>query len=162
MTTQTPEYITAEKPAIELFQALGYEYFDASTFDPRESISDVVLEDNFLSAIKKLNDLTLIDKSTTLNLSQKEELKLAHGEIFKNKQHIALTLDKKFAPEIADYDASSYQIGKITYYCSNATSMINYIPLNFFICEEIITDKTKTVDERLLEYVKKMIKLNKD
>lgn len=55
MTTQTPEYITAERPAIELFQALGYEYFDASTFDPRESISDVVLQDNFLSAIKKLN-----------------------------------------------------------------------------------------------------------
>lgn len=55
MATQTPEYITAEKPAIELFQALGYEYFDASKVDPRESISDVVLEDNFLSAIKKLN-----------------------------------------------------------------------------------------------------------
>ena len=126
-----------------------------------DSINKLVNK-SLIPYIKKHNDLTLIDKSTTLNLSQKEELKLAHGEIFKNKQHIALTLDKKFAPEIADYDASSYQIGKITYYCSNATSMINYIPLNFFICEEIITDKTKTVDERLLEYVKKMIKLNKD
>lgn len=55
MATQTPEYITAEKPAIELFQALEYEYFDASKFDPRESINDVILQDNFLSAIKKLN-----------------------------------------------------------------------------------------------------------
>jgi len=55
MTTQTPEYITAEKPAVELFQALGYEYFDASTSDPRESINDVILRPNFLASIKKLN-----------------------------------------------------------------------------------------------------------
>ncbi|MES2961787.1 MAG: hypothetical protein V4694_05330 [Pseudomonadota bacterium] len=130
----------------------------------KETVASInkLVNKTIIPYIKKHNDLTLIDKSTALNLSQKEELKLAHGEIFKKKKHIALTLDKKFAPEIADYEASSYQIGKITYYCSNATSLINYIPLNFFLCEEIITDKTKSIDERLLEYVKETIKLNKD
>lgn len=55
MQTQTPEYITAEKPAIELFQAMGYEYFDASVFDPRESINEVILKDRLLASIQKLN-----------------------------------------------------------------------------------------------------------
>lgn len=55
MTTQTPEYITSEKPAIELFQALGYEYFDASVADPRGSINEVILKDRLTDIQKKLN-----------------------------------------------------------------------------------------------------------
>lgn len=55
MTTLTPEYITSEKPAIDLFQSMGYEYFDASVSDPRESINEVVLKDRLLTAIQKLN-----------------------------------------------------------------------------------------------------------
>lgn len=55
MTIKTPEYLTSEKPAIEIFQSLGYEYFDASVSDPRESINEVVLKDRLLNSIKKLN-----------------------------------------------------------------------------------------------------------
>jgi len=55
MTIQTPEYIYSEKPAIELLQKLGYEYFNAAEFDPRDSINDVILKDRLLESLKKLN-----------------------------------------------------------------------------------------------------------
>ncbi|MBU1389726.1 MAG: type I restriction endonuclease subunit R [Proteobacteria bacterium] len=55
MTPITPEYLQSELPAIQLFEKLGYKYFDGSKHDERESISEVILEDRLKSAIKKLN-----------------------------------------------------------------------------------------------------------
>ena len=52
---QTPEYLYSELPAIELFTKLGFDYFDASTLDIRESISEVILEDRLRSSLLKIN-----------------------------------------------------------------------------------------------------------
>lgn len=53
--SQSPEYIHSELPAIELFQQLGYQYFNASQNDERSGITEVVLKNRLLTAIKKIN-----------------------------------------------------------------------------------------------------------
>ncbi len=55
MSQNTPEYLQSELPAIELFRKLGYDYFDASKEDNRESINEVVLEDRLRSSLMKIN-----------------------------------------------------------------------------------------------------------
>jgi len=55
MTSQTPEYLQSELPAVQLFQRLGYEYIDGSMNDERTSISDVILETRLLDAIRRIN-----------------------------------------------------------------------------------------------------------
>ena len=50
-----PEYIHSELPAIELFQKMGYHYFDASKRDERSDITEVILKDRLLASITKLN-----------------------------------------------------------------------------------------------------------
>lgn len=51
----TPEYIHSEQPAIELFQSMGYAYYDASQMDEREDITEVLLNDRVKAAIKRIN-----------------------------------------------------------------------------------------------------------
>ncbi len=53
--SQSPEYIHSELPAIELFQKMGYQYFDASKHDERSDITEVLLKDRLLASIVKLN-----------------------------------------------------------------------------------------------------------
>lgn len=53
--SQSPEYIHSELPAIELFQQMGYQYFDASKQDDRSDITEVLLKDRLLASITKLN-----------------------------------------------------------------------------------------------------------
>lgn len=53
--SQSPEYIHSELPAIKLFQQMGYQYFDASQQDERTDITEVILKDRLLAAIKRLN-----------------------------------------------------------------------------------------------------------
>ena len=53
--SQSPEYIHSELPAIKLFQQMGYQYFDASQQDERTDITEVILKERLLAAIKKLN-----------------------------------------------------------------------------------------------------------
>jgi len=55
MMNHTPEFIQSELPAIQLFQRLGYAYFDGSINDERASINDVILETRLKDAIKRLN-----------------------------------------------------------------------------------------------------------
>ncbi|ACN15052.1 HsdR2 [Desulforapulum autotrophicum HRM2] len=55
MTSQTPEYLQSELPAIQLFQKLGYTYLDGSTNEERSSIREVILESRLKGAIKRLN-----------------------------------------------------------------------------------------------------------
>lgn len=52
---QSPEYIHSELPAIELFQKMGYQYFDASKQDERSDITEVLLKDRLMASITKLN-----------------------------------------------------------------------------------------------------------
>ena len=53
--SQTPEYLYSELPAIELFKKLGFNYFDASIGDTRESINEVILEDRLRPSLLKIN-----------------------------------------------------------------------------------------------------------
>ncbi|WP_323584403.1 type I restriction endonuclease subunit R [Aliarcobacter butzleri] len=52
---QTPEYLYSELPAIELFKKLGFNYFDGSLADTRESINEVILEDRLRQSLLKIN-----------------------------------------------------------------------------------------------------------
>ncbi len=53
--SQTPEYLYSELPAIELFKKLGFNYFDASIADTRESINEVILQDRLRQSLLKIN-----------------------------------------------------------------------------------------------------------
>ena len=53
--SQTPEYLYSELPAIELFKKLGFNYFDGSIADTRESINEVILEDRLRQSLLKIN-----------------------------------------------------------------------------------------------------------
>lgn len=50
-----PEYTYSELPAIQLFQQMGYQYYNGSQKDEREKISEVLLKDRLLAAIRQLN-----------------------------------------------------------------------------------------------------------
>jgi type I restriction enzyme R subunit len=63
---QSPEYIYSELPAIELFQAMDYQYYDGSTHDERTDITEVVLRERLLSALVRINpwlDTTNLQKA---------------------------------------------------------------------------------------------------
>jgi type I restriction enzyme R subunit len=51
----TPEYIHSELPAIELFKKLRYQYYDGELTDERDDITEVILKDRLLKAIKRIN-----------------------------------------------------------------------------------------------------------
>lgn len=51
----SPEYTYSELPAIELFQQLGYAYYNGSIQDEREDITQVILEDRLKDAIQRIN-----------------------------------------------------------------------------------------------------------
>jgi type I restriction enzyme, R subunit len=51
----SPEFSHSELPAIQLFQQLGYQYFDATKHDERTDITEVILKDRLLNSIKKIN-----------------------------------------------------------------------------------------------------------
>ena len=51
----SPEYIHSELPAIELFKKLNYEYYDCELTDERDDITEVILKDRLLKAIKRIN-----------------------------------------------------------------------------------------------------------
>lgn len=53
--SQSPEFIHSEQPAIELFQQMGYQYYDASKTDERKDITEVILKDRLLASIQRIN-----------------------------------------------------------------------------------------------------------
>lgn len=82
--SQSPEYIYSELPAIELFQQMGYQYFDANQHDERTDITEVLLRDRLLASIKRLNpwinannlnkaynELTTITGASLMEINQK-------------------------------------------------------------------------------------------
>jgi type I restriction enzyme, R subunit len=96
----SPEYIHSELPAIELFQQMGYQYFDASKHDERLDITQVVLNDRLRTAIKKLNpwindnnlnkaftEVTTVNGTSLMEINQKI-WELIRGGTFTVKQVI--------------------------------------------------------------------------
>lgn len=82
--SQSPEYIHSELPAIQLLQQLGYQYYDASKQDEREDITEVVLKNRLLAAIKRINpwindnnlnkaflELTTVNGASLMEINQK-------------------------------------------------------------------------------------------
>lgn len=80
----SPEYIYSELPAIELFQQMGYQYFDANQHDERTDITEVLLSDRLLASIKRINpwinannlnkaynELTTITGASLMEINQK-------------------------------------------------------------------------------------------
>ena len=53
--SSSPEYLHSELPALELFQKMGYEYYNATVQDERDDITDIVLNDRLKAAIKTIN-----------------------------------------------------------------------------------------------------------
>ena len=53
--SNSPEYLQSEKPAIQLFQKMGYQYYDASIQDEREDITQIILRDRVLESLKRIN-----------------------------------------------------------------------------------------------------------
>ncbi len=51
----TPEYLLSEQPAIELLQQLGYEHLTGIPADARESANEVILYQQFATALVKIN-----------------------------------------------------------------------------------------------------------
>ncbi|WP_017732540.1 type I restriction endonuclease subunit R [Nafulsella turpanensis] len=98
--SQTPEYIYSEAPAIELFQSLGYQYYNAAQQDEREDITEVILKDRLLDAIRRINPwinesnlnkafekLTNIQGASLMEINQKV-WELLRGPVYNVKQVI--------------------------------------------------------------------------
>ena len=98
--SQSTEYIHSELPAIQLFQQLGYEYFDASKHDERADTTEVVLKDRLLAAIKRRNpwindnnlnkaytEVTSVHGASLMEINQKI-WELIRGGTFRVKQVI--------------------------------------------------------------------------
>jgi len=52
---QSPEYIHSELPAIGLFQKMSYHYHNGEMLDERNDITEVILRQRLLDAIKRIN-----------------------------------------------------------------------------------------------------------
>lgn len=53
--SNSPEYLHSELPALELFQKMGYQYYNGTTHDERMDITESILKDRLSLAIKRLN-----------------------------------------------------------------------------------------------------------
>ena len=49
------EYQYSEHPAIQLFQRLGYQYLNGKENDERHDLSEVILKNRLITAIRTLN-----------------------------------------------------------------------------------------------------------
>lgn len=99
--SQSPEYIHSELPAIALFKQMGYHYFDGCKHEERESITEVLLKERLLSAIKRINpwinesnlgkaynELTTVNGASLMEINQKVWA-LIRGATYSVKQVIA-------------------------------------------------------------------------
>ena len=92
--SQTPEYIHSEKPAIELFKTLGYSYLNGAEMSERDDITEVILKDRLLSAIKRINPwidddnlVRVFDEITTYSGNSLMENNQAIWDLLKGKTY---------------------------------------------------------------------------
>jgi len=97
MTSQVPEYLQSELPAIDLFQKLGYEYIDGSTNDERGSISDVILETRLIDAIERINPW--LNKNNVKNAHKEITSVLASSTIEANERIHKLLSCQEYTPK---------------------------------------------------------------
>ncbi|MGH1338929.1 MAG: type I restriction endonuclease subunit R [Aureispira sp.] len=96
----SPEYTYSELPAIELFQALGYQYYNANKEDERNSLHEVLLKERLEQALKRLNpwlnasnlnkaveQVTLVTGTSLMEINQ-TIWNLIRGAVFTVKQVI--------------------------------------------------------------------------
>ena len=82
--SNSPEYKYSEGPAVELFQRMGYQYFNGEQHDERGDITEVILKDRILKAIQRLNpwinssnldkafnELTTVTGTSLMEINQK-------------------------------------------------------------------------------------------
>jgi type I restriction enzyme, R subunit len=92
--SHSPEYLYSELPAIELFKKMGYQYYDGCMEDERVDLTEVVLTNRLLAAIKKINpwisDNNLqkaYEKITTLNGASLMEINQQAWELIKGETY---------------------------------------------------------------------------
>ncbi len=96
----SPEYIHSELPAIELFKQMEYQYYDASKQDERNDITEILLTERLVKAIKHLNpwindnnlnkainEITTVTGASLMEINQKI-WELIKGDTFSVKQVI--------------------------------------------------------------------------
>src|SRR5690554_4020080 len=99
--SQSPEYIHSELPAIALFKQMGYQYFDGCKHEERDNITEVLLKERLLAAIKRINpwinesnlgkaynELTTVNGASLMEINQKV-WSLIRGGTYSVKQVIA-------------------------------------------------------------------------
>jgi len=114
MSQNTPEYLQSEFPAIKLFQKMGYDYFDGSKEDHRNSINEVILEDKLRSSLTKINPWLkgntlekVVRRITTVQASTLMEANQTIYELITKKDSITEKPTPDSHPEpvfIIDYD----------------------------------------------------------
>ena len=96
----SPEYLLSELPAIELFEKMGYQYYNGTQVEERNDITEVVLLKRLIASVKKLNPWMnenslnkAIDRITSVSGASLMEInqniwEVINGESFNVKQVI--------------------------------------------------------------------------
>ena len=142
-------------------ESFAYVINKLNSQDTVESLN-LYVRDVMNPAIKKHDNIHIIDQSTLLNQKQKNELKLVHAEIFGNEQHAFLYYSAKLLPGFANIDLQKFRVGKITVKCAAAQTLINYIPVSLSLCEEGSDDDWISLETKVISYTKDLMKLNGD
>lgn len=154
--SKSPEYLNSELPAIDLFQQMGYQYCDASKLDERSDITEVILKDRLLAAIKRLNpwindnnlnkafnELTSITGASLMEINEKV-CELLKGATLTVKQ--VIDEEEEFLPvQYIDYtnpDNNDYLIinqikfhGKYQHSIPDLVVYINGLPIGVIECK---------------------------
>jgi len=136
-------------------------YAKYAAADTVESINKSFI-DHLLPEIKKKNPHKIMKEITSLTTEQKAELKKVHDYAFGNEKISFLSFNINLEPGEAVYEHQEYRVGKITTKCIGATTLINYIPLTFVICEDKTSEDWRDLDKKIRDYTKSIIKLNSD
>ncbi len=154
--THSPEYIYSELPAIELFQKMGYQYYNGAQVEERNDITEVVLKDRLIRAIQRINpwindnnlnkafnQLTTVNGASLMEINQKI-WELIRGANYSLKQ--VISGEEAFHPvHFIDYlnpDNNDFLVvNQIKYYGKYQNSIpdlmayINGLPIGVIECK---------------------------
>lgn len=109
------------------------------------------INSEYVVMFKKHKNLKIIDESNLLSDLQKDEMKSAHGEIFKNYRHQVLYHETELEQGFAAYEYYESKVGSNHYICTSSTTLIHFIPTTIYICNDYEKEK--------LDLLKNQIKL---
>jgi type I restriction enzyme R subunit len=160
---KSPEYLNSELPAIELFQQMGYQYYNANQQDERNNITEVVLKDRLSASIKKLNpwindnnlnkaytELTSVTGASLMEINEKV-WKLIKGATLTVKQ--VIEEEDTFLPvRYIDYENPNNNdylvVNQMKYHGKDQNSIpdliiyINGLPIGVIECKSPITQNS--------------------